>query len=65
MIEPTTAPGIESSPPITTAGSARSALTKLNCDKVLKPPVIKKPEKAANIPAINQTKPKILPTLIP
>jgi branched-chain amino acid transport system permease protein len=50
---------------ITTAGKALRATTKLVCDSVLKPPVIKNPAKAANIPAINQTSPNILPTLIP
>ena len=63
--EPTIAPGIESSPPITTAGRALSAEIKLACDNKLKPPVIKNPAKAAKIPPMNQTKPKTLPTLIP
>ena len=38
---------IESNPPITTAGSALSAETKLACVSVLNPPVIKNPAKPA------------------
>ena len=56
---------MESSPPITTAGSARRAEIKLVLVNVLNPPVMKKPANAANNPAINQTNPKTLPTLIP
>ena len=63
--EPTTAPGIESRPPITTAGKALKAEIKLNCVRVLKPPVIKNPANDASMPAINQTKANILPTSIP
>ena len=47
MIDPTTAPGIESKPPITTAGNALNADMKLNCDKVLNPPVMKETSKGS------------------
>ena len=65
MSEPTMAPGIESSPPITTAGKARSAKTKLSCVRVLNPPVKTNPAIAASSPPINQASPKTRPTLIP
>ena len=63
--EPTTAPGIESRPPITTAGRALKADIKLVLVNILNPPVIKKPANAARSPAINHTRPNTLPTLIP
>ena len=63
--DPTTAPTSESKPPITIAGRALKAVTKLAWVKPLNPHVMKNPDKLASIAAINHTRAITLPTFMP